>query len=221
MDKNDKHGNCKGENAVILVPAIWQEEESDGQEEEGCQSSLLQEQVWNNSSLEVPELIGLLTISFLESESKLDVFQGQQIQLPNSLLESKEFRDPNNLCGVMDSKSVADIECVAHTFHTDDSSAIILWVFVEDFVETYSYGLFLIIFKVFQVFFEIIVDGFIARTSVLLLLIKAEILLAFEKGRWLEGESVANGRDDLCVLWKVERRENEFHGGVHLISHLN
>ena len=45
VDKDDKHGNRKREDAVVLVPAIWQEEESERQKEGGGQSRLFQEQV--------------------------------------------------------------------------------------------------------------------------------------------------------------------------------
>ena len=114
---------------------------------------------------------------------------------------------------------MSDIECIPHMFHINDMLAIILWVFVDNFDKTYSNGLFLIILNVFQVVVIKIVDGFIATFSVLTL-IKIQILLAFEEGCRLIGERVATCRDHLFKIWVVNCRENEFHGGVHLIPHL-
>ena len=84
----------------------------------------------------------------------------------------------------------------------NDLCAAILWVFEDDFVETYSNGLFLMIRKVFQVVVIKIVDGFVALFSVLTL-VEVQILLAFEEGCRLVSKSVANRIVQLFILWKV------------------
>lgn len=84
-------------------------------------------------------------------------------------------------------------------FHINDFCVAILWVFEDDFFETDSNGLFLMIRKVFQVVVIKIVDGFVALFSVLTL-VKVQILLAFEKGCRLVGESVANRIVQVFIL---------------------
>ena len=87
-----------------------------------------------------------------------------------------------------------------------DLCAAILWVFGDDFVETYPNGLFLMIRKVFQVVVIKIVDGFVGLFSVLTL-VEVQILLAFEKGCRLVVKIIANRIVQLFILWKVMRIE--------------